>query len=155
MKVEQRLKELGIELPVVNPPTDADKVLNSQRIGNVLYLSGHGPKRDGKVVYVGKVGREFTTQEGYEAARLTTINILATLKQALGDLDRVRQIAKLLVMVNSTLEYTEQPRVAFGASDLLVEVFGDAGKHARSAVGMAQLPNNMAVEIELVVEVAD
>jgi enamine deaminase RidA (YjgF/YER057c/UK114 family) len=155
MRVEERLKELGIELPRVAAPTPADKTLNAQRIGDVLYLSGHGPKRDGRVVYVGKLGREFTTQEGYEAARLTTINILATLKQALGDLDRVRQVAKILVMVNSTEAFTEQPRVAFGASDLLVEVFGEAGKHARSAVGMAQLPNNMAVEIEAVVAVAD
>src|SRR5687768_2721558 len=144
MMVEERLKALGIELPDVAAPTPADKVLNYQRIGNVLYLSGHGPKRQGKVAYVGKLGREFTTPDGYEAARLTTINILATLKQALGDLDRVRQVAKLLVMVNSTEDFTEQPKVAFGASDLLVEVFGDAGRHARSAVGMAQLPNNMA-----------
>jgi enamine deaminase RidA (YjgF/YER057c/UK114 family) len=155
MRVEERLAALGIELPAVAAPAPADKTLNSQRIGSVLYLSGHGPKRDGQVVYVGKLGRELTTQQGYEAARLTTINVLATLKQALGDLDRVRQVAKLLVMVNSTEDFTEQPKVAFGASDLLVDVFGEAGRHARSAVGMAQLPNNMAVEIEAVVEVAD
>src|SRR5690348_16614706 len=98
MLVEQRLADLGIELPEVPAASPADKTLFYQRIGNVLYLSGHGPKRQGKVAYVGKLGREFTTPEGYDAARLTTINIIATLKQAVGDLDRVRQVAKILVM---------------------------------------------------------
>lgn len=154
MNAEQRLEELGIELPETRAAGPDDKVLNWQRIGNVIYLSGHGPKRGGSVVYAGKLGREFTTREGYEAARLTTINLLSSLKQAVGDLDRVVRFGKLLVMVNSTPDFVEQPKVAFGASDLLVDVFGEKGKHARSAVGMAQLPNNMAVEIEAVVEVS-
>lgn len=155
MLAEKKLDELGIVLPEVGPPGPDDKVLNWRRIGNTIYTSGHGPKRDGGLAYVGKLGIDLTTEEGYAAARLTTINLLATLKQALGDLDRVKQVAKLLVMVNSAPDYTAQPKVGFGASDLLVEVFGDAGRHARSAVGMGQLPNNMAVEIEMIVEVTD
>jgi enamine deaminase RidA (YjgF/YER057c/UK114 family) len=157
MSFEQKLKELGLALPELPAPGPDDKVLNYQRIGNVLYLSGHGPKRGGTdpLEYVGKLGRDYTTRQGYETARLTTVNCLGTLKQAIGDLDNVRQIVKLLVMVNSTQEFTGQPLVAHGAPDLLVELFGDAGKHARSAVGMGQLPNNMAVEIEMIVEVAE
>ena len=152
MKVEQKLKELGLELPN-NPVNPASKILPYRRTGNVVYLSGHGPARGGVNQYIGKLGREFTTQEGHEAARLTMLNLLESLQKCIGDLDKVRQVVKLLGMVNSTPEFTEQPAVINGATELLIELYGEAGKHARSAVGMAQLPGGMAVEIEMIVEV--
>ena len=126
------------------------------RTGNLLYLSGLGPasRADGTAPS-GKVGRDLTTEEGYEAARLTGINILARMKGELGDLDRVRRVVKLLGMVNSAPDFNQQPAVVNGCSDLLVEVFGEKGRHARSAVGMAALPNDIPVEIEVIIEVED
>ena len=152
MKVEQRLKDLGIELPT--PPAPIANYVRAVQAGNLLFVSGHGTSKDGKFVYIGKVGKDLTLEEGYQAARLVMINCLASIKEAVGDLDRVKRVVKLLGMVNATPEFGDQPKVINGASDLLVEVFGpEIGKHARSAVGMGSLPNQIAVEIEMIVEV--
>jgi enamine deaminase RidA (YjgF/YER057c/UK114 family) len=150
---EQRLANLGLILP--EPPPALAHFEMCVRSGSLLYLSGHAPLLDGAYQYVGKVGREWNEAEGYQAARLTALNMLATLKAALGDLGRVRRIVKLLAMVNCTEEFTRVPDVINGASDLLIEVFGDAGRHARSAMGMQQLHYGMAVEVEGIFEVAD
>ena len=153
MKVEQRLKELGIELPA--PPAPVANYVRYVQAGNLLFVSGHGPSRDGKFVYTGKVGAEVSLEDAYQAARLVMINCLASMKEALGDLDRVKRIVKLLGMVNAVPEFGDQPKVINGASDLLVDVFGsEIGKHARSAVGMGSLPSQITVEIEMIVEIA-
>lgn len=118
-----------------------------------MYLSGHGPNRGATLDYVGKVGRELTEDDGYRAARATAIHLLATLKTAIGSLDRVHRFVKVFGMVNCTEDFVRQPYVINGASDLFVEVFGNAGLHARSAVGMQSLPNGMPVEVEVIVEI--
>jgi enamine deaminase RidA (YjgF/YER057c/UK114 family) len=123
--------------------------------GNLLFVSGHGPRRlDDSTILAGKVGRDLTTEQAYEVAKSVMLNCLASIKRELGDLDRVRRVVKLLGMVNCTEEFVEPPKVINGASDLLVELYGEAGRHARSAVGMQQLPMNIPVEIEMIVEVA-
>jgi enamine deaminase RidA (YjgF/YER057c/UK114 family) len=154
VQIEQKLAAMGITLPDT-PANPASLILSYRRTGNTVYLSGHGPQKDGKTLYIGKLGREYDVDEGREAARLTMINLLASLKKCIGDLDKVTQVVKLLGMVNSTEDFTGQPAVINGATQLLIDLYGDAGKHARSAVGMAQLPGGMAVEIEMIVEVAD
>jgi enamine deaminase RidA (YjgF/YER057c/UK114 family) len=148
---EQKLQSLGIVLPApTNPVANYVKFV---RTGNLIFLSGHGPANaDGKYT-TGKLGKELSIEEGYNAAKLTGINLLSTLKAAVGDLSKVKRIVKVLGMVNSTEQFTDQPKVINGFSDLMVAIFGDKGKHARSAVGMASLPMNMAVEIEMIVEV--
>jgi enamine deaminase RidA (YjgF/YER057c/UK114 family) len=143
---EERLHDLGLELP--SPPPSLAHYEPAVRTGSLLFLAGHAPLQDGAHQYVGKVGREWTQEEGYEAARLTALNMLATLKAELGDLDRVERVVKLFGMVNCTEDFVNVPDVMNGASDLLIEVFGDAGRHARSAVGMQQLHYGMAVEVE-------
>jgi enamine deaminase RidA (YjgF/YER057c/UK114 family) len=151
--VEQRLKEMGISLP--STPSPVANYVPGVRTGNLLYTAGLGPaSRPDGTTPNGKVGKDLTVEEGYEAARLTGINILARLKGELGDLDRVRRVVKILAMVNCTPDFMQQPAVANGCSDLMVEVFGEAGRHARSAVGMNALPNNIPVEIEVIVEVS-
>ena len=152
--VDKRLEELGITLPEMRPPVA--NYVPAVRTGNLLFLSGSIPaaRPDGTEAR-GKLGAGLSVEEGYEAARLVGINLLAVLKTTLGDLDKVNRIVKLLSMVNCAPDFTDTPAVANGCSDLLVEVFGDKGKHARSAVGMAALPLNVPVEIEMVVEVAD
>jgi len=150
-QVERAIAGLGLTLPPA--PAAVANYVGAVVAGNLVFVSGHGPVKDGQLTYRGKLGREFTTAQGYEAARLVMLNCLATLKAAIGDLDRVRRVVKLLGMVNGTPEFTEQPQVINGASDLLVSIFGDRGRHARSAVGMGSLPFNIAVEIELVVEI--
>ena len=152
--VDKRLEELGITLPEMRPPVA--NYVPAVRTGNLLFLSGSIPaaRPDGTEVR-GKLGAGLSVEEGYEAARLVGINLLAVLKTTLGDLDKVNRIVKLLSMVNAAPDFVDTPAVANGCSDLLVEVFGDRGKHARSAVGMAALPLNVPVEIEMVVEVAD
>lgn len=150
MKVEEKLRELGLELPP--PPAAVANYVGAVRVGNLLFVSGHGPVKDGKHV-VGKVGRDLTREEGYEAARLVALNMLATVKAALGDLDKVKRFVKVLGFVNSTEDFLEQPKVINGASDLFTALYGDAGKHARSAIGMFVLPFGIPVEIEMVVEV--
>ena len=148
---EARLKELGIELPA--PPQPVANYVNGVRTGNLIFLAGKGPKRADGTEIVGKLGDGITIEEGYEGARLTAINQLAVLKQMLGDLRKVKRVVKVLGMVNSDPDFVEQPAVINGFSDLIVEVFGDRGRHARAAVGMASLPRGQAVEIEVIVEV--
>jgi len=153
MQIEARLKELGIELPPAVTPVA--NYVPAVRTGNLVFLSGHGPfKEDGSLI-TGKVGVDLTVEQGYQAARRVAIGLLGSLKAAIGDLDKVRQMVKLLGLVNCGPDFTDQPKVINGASDLLVEVFGDKGKHARSAVGTNALPVNIAVEIEMIVEVED
>ncbi len=152
--IEARLEELGIELPSEPPPIA--NYVPGVRVGNLIFLSGLGPadRADGTAPS-GKVGRDLTQEEGYEAARLTGINILARMRGEAGSLNNVKRVVKLLGMVNCDPEFNQQPAVINGCSDLFVEVFGDAGRHARSAVGMASLPNDIPVEIEVIIEVAD
>lgn len=148
---EEKLDILGIKLPKVSAPVA--NYVRAVRTGNLLFLSGSGPKKSNGEYVVGKVGKDLSIEEGYEAARITGINHLATLKSELGNLNKVKRIVKVLGMVNSSPDFTDQPKVINGFSDLMVEVFGERGKHARSAVGMASLPIGIAVEIELIVEV--
>jgi enamine deaminase RidA (YjgF/YER057c/UK114 family) len=150
---EARLQELGIELPM--PPKPVANYVNGVRTGNLIFLAGKGPKRaDGSEV-TGKLGAGVSIDEGYAAARLTAINQLAVLKDMLGDLRKVKRVVKVLGMVNSDPDFIQQPAVINGFSDLIVEVFGDRGRHARAAVGMASLPRGQAVEIEMIVEIED
>jgi enamine deaminase RidA (YjgF/YER057c/UK114 family) len=150
-RVEERLRELGLEIPEPAPPIA--NYVPAVRTGNLVFLSGHGPRQAGTYVYLGKLGRELSVDDGYRAAQVVILSALASLKAEIGDLDRVRRVVKLLGMVNSAPDFHDQPAVINGASDLLVDIFGDAGRHARSAVGMAELPMGISVEIELVVEV--
>jgi enamine deaminase RidA (YjgF/YER057c/UK114 family) len=149
--IEARLNELGIQLPEAASPVA--NYVNAVRTGNILFLAGKGPKKTDGTYITGKVGIDLSQEEGYEAARITAINQLAVLKAELGDLNKVRRIIKVLGMVNAPDNFTNHPEVINGFSDLMVEVFGDKGKHARAAVGMASLPRNIAVEIEMIVEV--
>jgi len=151
MDIEKRLKELGITLP--EPPKPVANYVPAVRTGNLLFVSGHGPYDDGKTIMAGKLGKELTIEEGYRTARSVALNCLASVKAALGDLDKVKRVVKLLGMVNCTEDFKDPPKVVNGASDLLVEVFGEAGRHARSAVGMQSLPNGIPVEIEMILEV--
>jgi enamine deaminase RidA (YjgF/YER057c/UK114 family) len=148
---DKKLKELNIEL--FTPSKPMANYVKAVRVGNLLYLSGHGPgKADGSNI-TGKVGADMTTEQGYDAAKQVGVSILSTLKDELGDLNKVKRIVKVLGMVNCTETFTDQPKVINGFSDLMVAVFGEKGKHARSAVGMNSLPSNIAVEIEIIVEV--
>ncbi|RJG07835.1 RidA family protein [Noviherbaspirillum cavernae] len=152
MSFYDKLKALNIELPAVAAPAAA-YVMHAQ-IGNTVFLSGHIAKKDGKP-WVGQLGKNVTTEEGKEAARAVAIDLLATLQAACGgDLNRVKRIVKVMSLVNSTGDYTEQHLVTNGASELFVEIFGEQGKHARSAFGVAQIPLGACVEIELIAEVA-
>lgn len=153
MKIEERLKELGIELPEATAPVGS--YVNAVRTGNLLFMAGKGPGLPGKPLPVGKVGRDFSLEQANRLARDTGLSILAALKAELGDLDRVKRIVKVLGMVNATSEYGSQPEVINGCSDLFVEVFGEKGRHARSAVGMGSLPRGIPVEIEVIVELED
>lgn len=148
---EANLRKLGINLPKSSPPVA--NYVNAVRTGNLIFLSGKGPLKDDGKYITGKLGKDLNIEQGYEAARTVGINQLAALKAEIGDLNKVRRIVKVLGMVNSTPEFTDQPKVINGFSDLMVAVFGDRGKHARSAVGMMSLPQNIAVEVEWVVEV--
>ena len=148
---EAKLAELQITLP--SPPQPVANYVNGVRTGNLIFLAGKGPRyADGKEI-TGKLGQDVTIEMGYEGARLTAINQLSVLKDMLGNLNKVKRIVKVLGMVNSDSSFVDQPKVINGFSDLMVEVFGEKGKHARAAVGMASLPRGQAVEIELVVEV--
>jgi len=150
---EKRLKELGIRLAPVSPPVA--NYVNAVRTGNLLYLAGKGgpPGPDGKRPQ-GKLGREYTVEQGYQHARDTGLEILAVIRSELGSLDRVKRVVKVLGMVNAVPEFADHPKVINGCSDLLVEVFGSRGKHARSAVGMGSLPMQIPVEIEVIIEIA-
>ena len=150
---EAKLTELGIELPSQAPPVA--NYVNAVRTGNLIFLSGKGPKRSDGTYIKGKLGKELSIEEGYEAARLAAIIQLGVLKAELGNLNKVKRIVKVLGMVNATPEFKDHPKVINGFSDLMVEVFGEKGKHARAAVGMSSLPFDIAVEIEMIVEVED
>ena len=150
---EARIKALGIQLITPTPPIA--NYVKAVRVGNMVYLSGHGPDRaDGSQV-TGKVGSDLTWEQAKDAARLTGISLLSTLKAQIGDLNKVKRIVKVLGMVNAIPTFEQHPQVINGCSDLLVEVFGENGKHARSAVGMGSLPKNIAVEIEMIVELKE
>lgn len=148
---EQNLKALGIVLPQQSSPIA--NYVNYVRTGNLIYFSGTGPSVEDQGYVKGKLGKDLTIDQGREAARITGINMIANLKNAIGDLNKVKRIVKVLGMVNSAENFTDQPKVINGFSDLMVSVFEEKGKHARSAVGMVALPLNMAVEIEMIVEV--
>ncbi len=150
---EERLSDLGIELPTASSPVA--NYVNAVTTGNLVFLAGKGPRKADGTYITGKVGRDLTIEEGYAAARLTAINQLAVLKAHLGDLSRVKRIVKVLGMVNCESEFGNQPEVVNGFSDLMVEVFGEKGKHARAAVGMGSLPRGIAVEIEMIVEIEE
>jgi enamine deaminase RidA (YjgF/YER057c/UK114 family) len=151
MQIEEKLTQMGLSLPT--PAAPAGNYIGAVRVGNLLFVSGHGPRRQGESYITGKVGRDLTTEQAYEVAKIVMLNCLASVKREIGDLDRVKRIVKLLGMVNCTEDFTEQPKVINGASDLLVALYGEAGRHARSAVGMQQLPMSIPVEIEMIVEV--
>jgi enamine deaminase RidA (YjgF/YER057c/UK114 family) len=148
---DKKLKELGIEL--MTPTKPMANYVKVVRSGNLLFLAGHGPTKPDGTNITGKVGRDLTLEQGYDAAKQTAISLLSTLKGELGDLNKVRRVVKVLGMVNCHSDFTDQPKVINGCSDLMVAVFGEKGKHARSAVGMNSLPSNIAVEIEIIVEV--
>lgn len=152
MKIEEKLAQMGLALPT--PAAPAGNYVGAVQVGNLLFVSGHGPRRQGESYITGKVGRDLTTEQAYEVAKIVILNCLASVKREIGDLDRVKRIVKLLGMVNCTEDFTDQPKVINGASDLLVTLYGEAGRHARSAVGMQQLPMSIPVEIEMIVEVA-
>jgi enamine deaminase RidA (YjgF/YER057c/UK114 family) len=151
--IEDRLQELGIELTEVFPP--AGKYVGAVRTGSLVFVSGAGPIRPDGTFVIGKVGRDVDLDAAKEAARLTGLQLLAILRAELGSLDRVARVVKTLGMVNCAPGFNRTPAVIDGCSELLIEVFGEAGRGARSAVGMAELPFDIAVEIELVVEVTD
>ena len=150
---EARIKELGIQLIKPTPPIA--NYVKAVRVGNLVYLSGHGPDKPEGGVVTGKVGSDLTLEQGRDAARLAGISLLSTLKAEIGDLNKVKRIVKVLGMVNAVPTFDKHPAVINGFSDLMVEVFGENGKHARSAVGMSSLPNNIAVEIEMIVELKE
>ncbi|MDF1587463.1 RidA family protein [Marinimicrococcus flavescens] len=151
MQTEQRLKELGIELPRTSAPVAT--YVNAVQTGNLLFLSGKGPVQADGSQARGKVGRDVTTEEAYKHARLVGLQLVAVMKDELGDLDRVKRIVKVLGMVNGVPEFEDHPKVINGCSDLFGEIFGERGRHARSAVGMGSLPHSITVEIECIVEV--
>ena len=151
MSVEARLKSLGIELP--KSPSPLANYVPFVITGNLLYLSGQGPREADGSFHTGKVGQEVTIEQAYQDARLTGLNLLAVMQGALGELDRIERVVKLLGMVNGTPDFLEHPQVINGCSDLMVEVFEEKGRHARSAVGMGSLPNNITVEVEAIVKI--
>ena len=154
--VEEKIKTLNIELPTPGEPI-ANYVptvrFSETKNSMLVYVSGTGPRKENGDYLTGRLGDDMTIEEGYDAAKLTGINILASLKKEIGDLNKIKRFVKVIGMVNSTADFYQQPAVINGFSDFIVEVFGDRGKHARSAVGMVSLPSNIAVEIEVVVEV--
>lgn len=150
---ETNLKDKGIILEAPSDPVA--NYVNAVRVDNLLFLAGKGPQKADGTYITGKVGRDLSVEEGYEAARLTAINHLAVLKHELGSLNKVKRIVKVHGMVNCTEEFFDHPKVMNGYSDLMVEIFGEKGKHARAAVGKYALPSNIAVEIEAIVEIAD
>ncbi len=150
---EAKLEELGISLRTPSAPVA--NYVNAVRTGNLIFLAGKGPTQANGENITGKLGQDLTIEEGYEAARVTGINQLSVLKAELGNLNKVKRIVKVLGMVNASPDFTDHPKVVNGYSDLMVAVFGDKGKHARAAVGMGSLPSNIAVEIEMIVEVED
>jgi len=149
MEVENKLKAMGLELPAAAPPPPGRA--GAVKIGSILFVGGHTPGPSHR----GKLGAEITIEQGYEGARQACLACLADVKAVIGDLDKVKRVAKLLCMVNSAPDFGQQPQVANGATDLLSQLYGEAGAHARSAVGMAALPNGACREIEMIMEIED
>ncbi|MBI1937344.1 MAG: RidA family protein [Ignavibacteriales bacterium] len=150
--IEQKIKEvLGSDIPTAPKPLAA--YIPAQQIGNLIFTSGQLPFKDGKLAAVGKLGYEVSEEVGIECAKISAVNCLSAIKSVIGDLDKIEQIVKLVVFVNSTIGFHAQPKIANGASEFLVNIFGEAGKHARSAVGVSELPMNAPVEIEMIVRV--
>lgn len=150
---EGRLKELEIKL--ITPSAPVANYVKAVRVGNIVYLSGHGPDKPEGGLMIGKLGTDLTVEQGQQAARMAGISLLSTLKREVGDLDKVKRIVKVTGFVNAVPSFEQHPQVMNGFSDLVVQVFGDNGKHARSSVGVASLPNNIPVEIEMIVEMAE
>ena len=153
MEIENKLKALGYELP--NPPTPAANYIGYVRVGNMLYIGGNIGRINGVIKYRGKVGAEVTLEQAYDAARNCALNHLATMKAALGDLDKVERIVKVLSYINVAPGFTELPKVANGESDLLVQLFGERGRHTRAAIGVASLSQDAPVENEVTVQVKE
>ncbi len=154
MEIEKKLEAMGLKLPAA--PVPMANYIGAVRTGNLLFLAGHVPRLpDGTILHQGKLGREVTIEQGYDSARQTILNALATIKSYIGDLDNVKRVVKLLCMVNCVPDFADPPKVTNGASDLLVELYGEQGRHARSAVGMSSLPSQAPIEIEMIVEVED
>jgi enamine deaminase RidA (YjgF/YER057c/UK114 family) len=152
MRIEQELEKMGFTLPTPKPLA---AYVPAVRSGNLVFTAGQGPTVDGKPMFTGKLGRELTEEQGYKAAQICVVNCLACVKSLIGDLDKVEQVVKLLGFVASVDGFTRQPWVMNGASELLIKLFGDRGKHARSAIGTNQLPLDIPVEVEIVVRVRD
>lgn len=152
-KVEERIRELGYELP--NAPKPVASYVPATRVGNIIYISGQGVTRDGTPLMLGHIGEELTCQDGYKAAEICAINALSVLREEIGDLDKVEKIIKVLGFVNSAPGFDEQPLVINGFSDFIEKVFGEKGKHARSAISANELPFGTPVEVEMIVEVKD
>jgi len=152
MRIEQELEKMGFTLPTPKPVA---AYVPAVRSGNLVFTAGQGPTVDGKPMFTGKLGRELTEEQGYKAAQLCAVNCLACVKSVTGDLDKVEQVVKLLGFVASVDGFTRQPWIMNGASELLIKLYGDKGKHARSAIGANQLPLDIPVEVEIVVRVRD
>ncbi|HSB69719.1 MAG TPA: RidA family protein [Candidatus Methylomirabilis sp.] len=152
MRIEQELGKLGFTLPTPKPLA---AYVPAVRSGNLVFTAGQGPTVDGKAKFTGKLGRELTEEQGYQAAQICVVNCLACVKSVIGDLDKVERVVKLLGFVASVDGFTRQPWVMNGASELLIKLFGEAGKHARSAIGTNQLPLDIPVEVEIIVQVRD
>tara|TARA_Y100000590_G_scaffold145522_1_gene167381 strand:- start:29250 stop:29699 length:450 start_codon:yes stop_codon:yes gene_type:complete len=146
---EKKLKDLGLKLP--NPPNPVANYVPYVQTNNLIFLSGCGPAKDTKIQ--GKIGKDLNTEEGYKIAKLVGLNLIARLKDSIGDLKNLKEIIKLLTMVNASYDFKNHSKVANGCSDLLVEVFGEKAKHTRSAIGLNSLPNNIPVEIEMIVKI--
>ncbi len=151
MKIEHKIKELGLILP--EAPKPVAEYIPAKKIGNLVFTSGQGPIKNGKFIYIGKIGGEVSLKEGYESARICAINCLAAIKSVIGSLDKIDEIVKVKGYVNSTSDFYRQPEVINGASELIVKIFGEKGKHARSALGTSVLPGNIPVELEMIVKV--
>jgi len=149
--VMARLKELGIKLPVAAEPVA--EYVPAKRVGNLVYVSGQGPVRDGKALYVGRVGKEVSPDEAYKAAEICALNCLAAIKSVVGSLEEVEEIVQVRGFVNSADDFHDQPKVINGASELLVKAFGERGRHVRAALGTSNLPDNISVEVEMIVRV--
>lgn len=147
---EEKLKELGMAIPEVPPAAGA--YVPAVQAGKLVFCSGQGPYKDGAFVYVGKVGKDVSLQEGYQAARIAGLNCLAEIKSITGSLNKISRIVQIRGFVNSSPDFQDQPKVINGISELMLEIFGDAGKHARCALGTSILPGNIPVEVEMVVE---
>jgi len=154
--IQLKLQQLGLEMPIspisdIQPPIE-----NAKRVNDLVYVSGHGPqKASGEMAFIGRVGKDVTLEEGYEAARLCTLNCLAAVKTLVGTLDKVEEIIRIRGFVSSASEFYDQPKVMHGASELLLQVFGQKGRHARTAIGVPVLPGNISVEVDMLVRVKD